>query len=34
LLLKEKLTKKELTGCLFIFIAVILAQLPTKTDKQ
>lgn len=30
-LLHQKLSTKELTGCLLIFIAVILAQLPSKT---
>ncbi len=34
IILKEKLTLKELLGCLFIFIAVCLAQLPSKTNKQ
>lgn len=32
-LLKQTLSPKELTGCLLIFIAVILAQLPVKTHK-
>jgi drug/metabolite transporter (DMT)-like permease len=30
LLLEEKMSQKELLGCLIIFIAVILAQIPTK----
>ena len=29
-LLKQKLSGKELLGCLFIFVAVVLAQLPGK----
>lgn len=33
-LLKEKLNAKELTGCLLIFIAVVLAQLPNKKAKE
>ena len=31
-LLKEKLSTKELLGCLLIFVAVVLAQLPSKKD--
>ncbi len=32
-LLKQKLSAKELLGCLLIFIAVVLAQLPGKSEK-
>lgn len=34
ILLKEKLSIKELVGCTLIFIAVVLAQLPQKSKKQ
>ena len=34
ILLKEKLSIKELSGCLLIFIAVVLAQLPTKKTEK
>lgn len=34
ILLKEKLSIKELSGCLLIFIAVVLAQLPSKKAKK
>ena len=34
ILLKEKLTIRELVGCVLIFVAVILAQLPTKSEKS
>lgn len=34
LLLKEKLSPKELIGCLLIFIAITLAQIPMKSKKK
>lgn len=33
LLLKERLTPKELIGCLLIFVAITLAQIPIKNKK-
>ncbi len=34
ILLKEKLSLKELSGCMLIFVAVVLAQLPTKKAEE
>lgn len=34
LLLKEKLSAKELIGCLLIFVAITLAQIPVKTKSK
>ncbi len=34
LILKEKLSARELTGCLLIFIAITLAQIPIKHKKK
>ena len=34
IILNQKLSIKELTGCLLIFIAVVLAQLPSKKDHS
>lgn len=34
LILKEYLTKRELLGCIIIFAAVVLAQLPSKITKN
>lgn len=34
LLLKEKLTPKELIGCVLIFIAITLAQIPIRSKKK
>lgn len=33
-LLNQKLTVRELIGCIFMFVAIILAQLPEKTAKK
>ena len=32
-LLGQKLTLRELIGCILVFCAIILAQLPQKTEK-
>ena len=33
LLLQQKLSFKELSGCILMFIAIVLAQMPTRTQK-
>lgn len=34
ILLKERLSPRELIGCVLIFVAVVLAQIPVKTKKD
>lgn len=34
LILKQALSRRELIGCIFVFTAVILAQLPQKEKKM
>ncbi len=33
LLLEQRLERREILGCMIIFMAIILAQLPTKIKK-
>ena len=34
LLLNQKLSLRELAGCVLMFVAIILAQIPKKPEKE